>query len=54
MIRGFNHAFSKNMTDYNSKIASLLLQYTIHALFTSKICIFSVVHDFPLKSFSIL
>lgn len=29
--------FPKNMTDCNAKIASLLLQYTIYALFTSKI-----------------
>lgn len=36
MIHGFNHAFSKNMTDCDIKIASLLLQYTIYALFTSK------------------
>ena len=36
MVHGFNHAFSKNMTDRNVKIASLLLQYTIYALFTSK------------------
>lgn len=41
--------FPKNMTDCNTEIASLLLQYTIYALFTSKIMHFLCCARFSLE-----